>query len=617
MLFEGNPDAHPLLKRVLHDAHSKSLVTAPLLVCTIDHLVPATESTRGGHQIVPMLRLMSSDLVLDEPDDFDMADLPALTRLVFWAGLLGSRVLLSSATLPPDMVQGLFAAYAGGRKCFQANRGESGQALNVCCVWVDEFDVQHDNCPDAASFAKQHQDFVRQRVARLKSPKPEQERPARLAQLAQLNLKDGLPKPEELPRQFAERIAALAPKLHQAHHSLDPHSAKRVSFGLVRMANIHPLVEVARGLYRHDWPENLHVHLCTYHSQYPLLLRSGIEQRLDAALNRKTPAAVFDLPDVRQRINAHTAQDQLFIVLGSPVTEVGRDHDYDWAIVEPSSMRSLIQLAGRVRRHRPLKAGQADIGIPNIRVFQYNFKHWKQGGKAQPCFLNPGFEGTSDAFKLGTHDMEKLIAPLLDKQAKAKGMFTIDASPRLQASVVSQAKKSLVDLVDLEHARMKDTMLVARTERDAPLLNAATFWNLSPQDATLTATLPRRQPFRYDKSDPRKEVEFRLMPNEDGDAIVLERMVEVRTGKGLKNEVWVNACSNWEQLPEKHIQAKHISPWCDTDYLQSLSDLAEQLGMSLQDCAKKFGGITLRESADLNVVTRWQFHQALGFTKIK
>ena len=38
-----------------------------------------------------MLRLMTGDLVLDEPDDFDMADLPALTRLVHWAGLLGMR----------------------------------------------------------------------------------------------------------------------------------------------------------------------------------------------------------------------------------------------------------------------------------------------------------------------------------------------------------------------------------------------------------------------------------------------------------------------------------------------------------------------------------------------
>ena len=97
--IEGNQVAHPLLSRVTRDAKVRQMLAAPLLVCTIDHLVPATESQRGGRQIAPMLRLMSSDLVLDEPDDFDLGDLPALGRLVHWAGLLGARVLLSSATL--------------------------------------------------------------------------------------------------------------------------------------------------------------------------------------------------------------------------------------------------------------------------------------------------------------------------------------------------------------------------------------------------------------------------------------------------------------------------------------------------------------------------------------
>jgi CRISPR-associated endonuclease/helicase Cas3 len=90
----------------------------------VDHLTPATESLRGGRQIAPMLRLLTGDLVLDEPDDFDMADLPALTRLVHWAGLLGSRVLLSSATLPPALVEGLFLAYRAGRAVFQQHRSE-------------------------------------------------------------------------------------------------------------------------------------------------------------------------------------------------------------------------------------------------------------------------------------------------------------------------------------------------------------------------------------------------------------------------------------------------------------------------------------------------------------
>nr|MBA2237522.1 type I-F CRISPR-associated helicase Cas3 [Lysobacter sp.] len=124
VFFEGNENAHPLLQRAVQDPKVRKLLVPALLVCTIDHLTPATESQRGGRQIAPMLRLMSGDLVLDEPDDFDIGDLPALTRLVHWAGLLGSRVLLSSATLPPALVQGLFEAYLSGRRHYQRNRGE-------------------------------------------------------------------------------------------------------------------------------------------------------------------------------------------------------------------------------------------------------------------------------------------------------------------------------------------------------------------------------------------------------------------------------------------------------------------------------------------------------------
>ena len=71
-----------------------ALLTAPVLVSTIDHLISATEGTKGGRQIPAMLRLLTSDLVLDEPDDFGLSDLPALCRLVHWAGMLGSRVLI-------------------------------------------------------------------------------------------------------------------------------------------------------------------------------------------------------------------------------------------------------------------------------------------------------------------------------------------------------------------------------------------------------------------------------------------------------------------------------------------------------------------------------------------
>lgn len=102
------------LGTVIKDNTSRQLLASPIVVCTIDHLMQASECQRGGKYIAPMLRLFSGDLIIDEPDDFDQNDLPALSRLIHLAGLFGSKVLLSSATLPPDMVAGLYQAYLAG-----------------------------------------------------------------------------------------------------------------------------------------------------------------------------------------------------------------------------------------------------------------------------------------------------------------------------------------------------------------------------------------------------------------------------------------------------------------------------------------------------------------------
>ena len=285
--FEGNHDAHPLLRRVMHEPQMRSLLAAPLLVCTIDHLTPATESERGGRQIAPMLRLMSGDLVLDEPDDFDMGDLPALTRLVHWAGLLGARVLLSSATLPPALVQGLFEAYRNGRHHFQHNRGHrpegADRAPQVCCAWFDEFSQQQADCADVQGFVAAHQTFAARRCEQLAKALVR-----RRYELLPLNV--GAERDRHAVR-FAELARDAAIALHAQHHSLDSRSTKRVSFGLIRMANIEPLVEVALALYQLGAPDGVHIHLCAYHSQFPLLIRSGIERQLDQALNRRMPDA--------------------------------------------------------------------------------------------------------------------------------------------------------------------------------------------------------------------------------------------------------------------------------------------------------------------------------------
>jgi CRISPR-associated endonuclease/helicase Cas3 len=123
----------------------------------------------------------------------------------------------------------------------------------------------------------------------------------------------------------------------------------------------------------------------------------------------------------------------IFILVATPVEEVGRDHDFDWAVVEPSSYRSFIQLAGRVLRHHDLTT---DIDFANIALLQYNLKGLQ--GKEQ-VFCYPGYE--SEYHELETHDLQKLLAGETINQR-------LDAGPRI---VKKPDLSPQSNLADLEH----------------------------------------------------------------------------------------------------------------------------------------------------------------------
>ncbi|CAN7153009.1 type I-F CRISPR-associated helicase Cas3f [Pseudorhodoferax sp. LjRoot39] len=597
VFFEGNTDGHPLLAKAMHDPAVRKLLAAPVLVCTIDHLTPATESQRGGRQIAPMLRLMGSDLVLDELDDFDTADLPAVARLVHWAGLLGARVLISSATLPPALVQGMFEAYQDGRSLYARNRGlRPGEAAPVACAWIDEFDRQRHDSSDAAGFAQAHLGFVRQRHAQL--AKGLVRRRAELLPFTHAG------KAADVPAHAAQCIRDAVATLHRRHHGRHPLTGRRVSFGLVRMANIAPLVEVALALYRLGAPAGMRLHLCVYHARTALLLRSAIERVLDQVLDRREEGAVFRLPEVRARLDACSEDDQVFVVLGSPVTEVGRDHDYDWAVVEPSSMRSLIQLAGRVWRHRPLR----ECTVPNLVVLDHNLRFWSQ--LDQPAYMRPGFETVSQS--LPRKPLGELLRPS-ERDA-------IDARPRI---LPQAALRPDVSLVDLEHARLQATMQPAPQVTGAPPpagrrsnsragvaapsydLFAHHWWTLARQDALLAAVLQQQQPFRQDDGP---QQDACLLPDEDGERFVLH-LVEDKPG-ARREALYVEYDSKLERIADAAVAGERITPWNAPDYLQALAELAAALDMPLQACAQRYGQVTL-PAHDRG----WRFHPALGFTK--
>jgi CRISPR-associated endonuclease/helicase Cas3 len=417
------------ISTVVSSPKGRQLLKSPVLVCTIDHLMPAVEGTRGGRQILPLLRLLSADLVLDEVDDFDHSDMPAIARLVHLAGMLGRKVMISSATIAPAIAEGLFHAYREGWCEFARFRNRSAV---VHGFWVDEFSASTTSLAGDEPFRLAHMQFVDKRIRKLNSD------PVVARRAIVRNIKPDPSRP--LPEQWFSEMSGAAIELHRSHALRDPLSGKRVSVGIIRLANVDPCIDLTGFLLDAELPDDLDLRVMTYHARQVLLLRSEQERHLDTVLNRKGGRSPFNDPILRQHIGMSDKPNLMFIVVATPVAEVGRDHDYDWAVVEPSSMRSIIQMAGRVRRHRVAEKGSvaANVSLPDL-----NFKAFT--GRVGPVFEKPGFEGGSRIRGGGYFLSTKRMSELVDVEKLAN---KLDSSSRIAHPGVLRES---VDLAHLEH----------------------------------------------------------------------------------------------------------------------------------------------------------------------
>ena len=482
------------LATVLTKNKDKQFLYAPVLACTIDHIMAATETKRGGRYILPCLRLMSSDLVIDEIDDFTGSDLIAIGRLVHLAGMLGRKVMISSATIPPDLAEGYFNAYKKGWQLYCQSRDNAESTIG--CAWIDEFNTQVEgiNSLDSdkaiTAYKSSHDAFITKRVAKL--TKQPAKRKADIIQCAvSMNTAKELSDETKQILYFTHIKDAILAK-HQQHNTVDNSTNKSVSFGVVRVANISPCVELTQYLLQADYPDDIEVKVMAYHSRQVLLLRHEQEKHLDQVLKRKeaigyAPKA-FSNEVIRHHLDASAAQHIIFILVATPVEEVGRDHDFDWAIVEPSSYRSIVQLAGRVRRHR-----DGEVAVTNIGLLQYNYKAFKEGDKEEGIYFSrPGYETKS----LPTHDLAKLVNQL----SLLKG---INAIPRICKLKQSEQQH----LAGIEHRAIQD--LLTSYNRSGP----ESLQGYLAQTWFLTALPQQLNPFRRSE----KNTKIFLVANCDDD----------------------------------------------------------------------------------------------------
>lgn len=555
-----------LFQRHKHEAFdrydkTKALLYAPVVVSTIDHLMPATESTRGGKHILPTLRLMSADLVIDEVDDFDQQDMPAIGRLVHLAGMLGRKVMISSATIPPAIAQGLFHAYQQGWAVFATSRQRKSA---VTAFWLDEFGNEVTTIGNEASFREAHQAFVSKRSKALGREVPK--RKAEVVPLSRAGVAT-----ENLQAHWFGQVRDSVVRLHRQHAFTDHASGIHVSLGVVRVAHVDPCIELSRYLLGCELPEDVEIRVMPYHSRQVLLLRSEQERYLDRVLKRKGRQPSDD-GLVRQHLQQCRKPHLIFVLVATPVEEVGRDHDLDWAVVEPSSMRSIIQLAGRVLRHRVVSS----LVAANLHLMEYNLKGFI--GNRKYVFQHPGYE--NEHYPLTSHS----LTGLLDTRLLAE---RVDASPRIQCA---EPLQPATRLADLEHQVLHDILVKDdyRPETVKGWVHGAYY---------LSSLAQQVKPFR----DSDKDTTYKLHIEEDG----LKLRYPAEKGKQGKE------APNLEVLElEPELRGRL---WLALDYPDLIEEQRQHFNDSTRRSCEFLGEVRLQ---DRDGERHFVYIPQLGFTNI-
>ena len=573
------------LTTVLENQKDRALLYAPVLACTIDHVMGATETTRGGRYILPSLRLMSSDLVIDEIDDFTGEDLVAIGRLIHLAGMLGRKVMISSATIPPDLALAYFTAYQKGWSLFATSRNQNNQ---IAAGWTDEFKTslvtinQGENA--IQYYQNAHEGFVAKRIAKLKL-----EPVKRRAEILSLPEKNDIDSADSL---FFSTVQQGILSKHQQHFTVDEKNGCNVSFGVVRCANVKPCIELTEYLLAADWPEDTDVRVMAYHSQQVLLLRHAQEQHLDKVLKRKHSVndpkeGAFYQPEIRQHLDTCGTKNLIFILVATPVEEVGRDHDFDWAVVEPSSYRSIIQLAGRVRRHR----GASDTEQPNMALLQYNLKGFRNP-QADNVFSKPGYEQ-------GKWQLEpsKSLMDVLDLKAITK---SVDAIPRIKKDSAPPSKK----LAALEHFSISRTLgshYLTGEAKSGVSRSPKTLWGYTDDYWWMTALPQQFNRFRH-----------------SAPSLNLYRVLDEKSGPVFKIYDRRNRC--WVPVEgELGIQDQPLSDrlqqrlWLVRDYETLVVEQSKTRDEDPERTSQRLGELSLSFNRDCN---HYRYNDQLGLVKV-
>jgi CRISPR/Cas system-associated endonuclease/helicase Cas3 len=357
-LFSTSRKKHEL--DFLFDAKKQAkLITTPVQVLTIDHLTSGA-SLDVASGLKQLFHLMSTDLVIDEVDDYDPKSLPAISRMAFISGFFGRSFVVSSATASRVIVDALFHAWYKGIKKRQFMKvGVIPRAVLIShvpgfetrLVKPKDFDAQ------LTVFMRGVDRHSRSAEQRKHAVKIVQITPAVYTQ-AQLRFKKTSKFLNDA--QCLEIFEKAIKPLHDMPHIGVERDGIKLSSGFIRFTHIKTAQHYAAWLNAQQFEDTLVIPFC-YHSKMIAAERRAIEEILVQINTRKAKGdvsgddAIYQhtfIQNILKIAKEHGIRNVQLILNTTSIIEVGRDHDYDYALLEPSSTRSMVQAAGRVWRHR-------------------------------------------------------------------------------------------------------------------------------------------------------------------------------------------------------------------------------------------------------------------------
>ena len=323
---EGSDCDYPVSKQVL------DYLVPAVLIAPMKSLLRACDATSSLKYVVPLLRMMGSDLVISNFNDFTESELMALSRLAYLCGVFGRRCLLSSATMSTEEVESLAYAYTKGWKEHAFLHGKRSYVV---------FDFSRSNeylCKtDASTFERFDRAF---RIGFRGF-----ERARKEAYFSHLSIHELL-----VGKDFYGSIANGIKTLYRSRMHFDRKTGAKVTFGYIRLNTADQCIALSRYLNEHGLgladkagagpaPK---IRTLTYHPGEVQEIRDAQEEYLyNLFACSKSSKDWLNDPEVRTRLDgtgaasgmgkAKRGDEFLFLV----ITPYDLDYNFDWGIYEP------------------------------------------------------------------------------------------------------------------------------------------------------------------------------------------------------------------------------------------------------------------------------------------